>query len=270
MPNSGAQPLTIDVDVRTRVSGLLQAPLRPSACFVFAHGAGAGMAHPFMAAAAVRPHRREEDQQRYSTTLNLLMLVVWWAFLYAFIIFPDEYVVIHSSSYERNYNVLYFVENLLVLGAFGALTASTKGDWKKIYWHLLMANGLYATGSVAMNSAILRDSYYSGSFYDLPFAASVCWMISAGTESSAPARKGKHPTAALDGAHAAACDVRHSLAASSRLLGVVCGRSAHCRSPVQAHVSAFVHAGAGSVYLSAAIPARPGTGTSGGKIPRRS
>ena len=132
---------------------------------------------PFMAAAAVRPHRREEDQQRYSTTLNLLMLVVWWAFLYAFIIFPDEYVVIHSSSYERNYNMLYFVENLLVLGAFGALTASTKGDWKKIYWHLLMANGLYATGSVAMNSAILRDSYYSGSFYDLPFAASVCWMI---------------------------------------------------------------------------------------------
>src|SRR5262249_24626359 len=54
---------------------------------------------PFMAAAALRPHRLEEDQLRYSTTLNLLMLVVWWVFLYAFIIFPEEYVVLHSPLY---------------------------------------------------------------------------------------------------------------------------------------------------------------------------
>src|SRR5437762_3511417 len=65
MPNSGAQPLTIDVDVRTRVSGLLQAPLRPSACFVFAHGAGAGMAHPFMAAAAAGLAERGIASLRY-------------------------------------------------------------------------------------------------------------------------------------------------------------------------------------------------------------
>jgi predicted alpha/beta-hydrolase family hydrolase len=36
----------------TRVSALLQSPSRPLACYVFAHGAGAGMAHPFMSAAA--------------------------------------------------------------------------------------------------------------------------------------------------------------------------------------------------------------------------
>lgn len=132
---------------------------------------------PFMAAAAVRPHRREEDQQRYSTTLNLLMLVVWWVFLYAFIIFPDEYVVVHSPIYESNYNALYFVENMLVLGAFGALTATTSGAWKKIYGQLLMANALYATGSVVMNSAILKENYYSGSFYDVPFAGSICWTL---------------------------------------------------------------------------------------------
>jgi predicted alpha/beta-hydrolase family hydrolase len=34
------------------VSTLLIAPPRPSACYVFAHGAGAGMTHPFMAAFA--------------------------------------------------------------------------------------------------------------------------------------------------------------------------------------------------------------------------
>jgi uncharacterized protein len=36
----------------TRVSALLLTPPRASACFVFAHGAGAGMAHPFMSAVA--------------------------------------------------------------------------------------------------------------------------------------------------------------------------------------------------------------------------
>jgi predicted alpha/beta-hydrolase family hydrolase len=52
MPESKAQPITIAVDAHTRVSALLLAPPHSTACFVFAHGAGAGMAHPFMAAAA--------------------------------------------------------------------------------------------------------------------------------------------------------------------------------------------------------------------------
>jgi predicted alpha/beta-hydrolase family hydrolase len=46
-----SQPVAITVDDE-RVSGLLQAPPDARACYVFAHGAGAGMAHPFMAAAA--------------------------------------------------------------------------------------------------------------------------------------------------------------------------------------------------------------------------
>jgi predicted alpha/beta-hydrolase family hydrolase len=45
------KPITIS-DGTIRVSGLLQAPPRARACYVLAHGAGAGMAHPFMAAVA--------------------------------------------------------------------------------------------------------------------------------------------------------------------------------------------------------------------------
>src|SRR5438874_8022819 len=47
-----AQPMTIAVGDAHRVSGLLQAPAEARACYVMAHGAGAGMAHPFMAAIA--------------------------------------------------------------------------------------------------------------------------------------------------------------------------------------------------------------------------
>jgi predicted alpha/beta-hydrolase family hydrolase len=47
-----ARPVGIDVDAGRRVSGLLQMPPDARCCYVLAHGAGAGMAHPFMAAVA--------------------------------------------------------------------------------------------------------------------------------------------------------------------------------------------------------------------------
>ncbi len=47
-PAGAAQPMTIVVDDANRVSGLLQVPPRALACYVMAHGAGAGMTHPFM------------------------------------------------------------------------------------------------------------------------------------------------------------------------------------------------------------------------------
>jgi uncharacterized protein len=50
--NGSAEPLTIAVDDAVRVSGLLQNPPGARACYVLAHGAGAGMAHPFMRAVA--------------------------------------------------------------------------------------------------------------------------------------------------------------------------------------------------------------------------
>jgi len=52
MVSPGPEPVSIGVDDSRRVSGLLIAPAGARACLVLAHGAGAGMAHPFMAAVA--------------------------------------------------------------------------------------------------------------------------------------------------------------------------------------------------------------------------
>ena len=46
---ASAEPLTFELENAQRVSGLLIVPPGARACYVFAHGAGAGMAHPFMA-----------------------------------------------------------------------------------------------------------------------------------------------------------------------------------------------------------------------------
>ena len=131
---------------------------------------------PFMAAVALRPHLLEE-KKLYFSTLNFLMLLVWWVFLYAFVVFPDEYVVLNVSLYSPHYDVLYLVENIAFLAVLGVLAWNARGAWKKIYWNLFVASGLYAVSSVALNSAIARGTYYTGSLYDIPFVASVCWMI---------------------------------------------------------------------------------------------
>ena len=47
-----ARALSIEVGHHGSVSALLTVPSKADACFVFAHGAGAGMAHPFMAEVA--------------------------------------------------------------------------------------------------------------------------------------------------------------------------------------------------------------------------
>jgi predicted alpha/beta-hydrolase family hydrolase len=52
MTSLSSTSVTIEVDATNRVSGLLQVPPAAHACYVLAHGAGAGMSHPFLAAMA--------------------------------------------------------------------------------------------------------------------------------------------------------------------------------------------------------------------------
>lgn len=60
-----AERMTIAVDGATRVSALLIAPKGAHACYVLAHGAGAGMTHPFMEAVANELAERSIATLRY-------------------------------------------------------------------------------------------------------------------------------------------------------------------------------------------------------------
>jgi hypothetical protein len=57
--SSITKAIKITVSDALRVSGLLQNPPDARACYVLAHGAGAGMDHPFMAAVAAELARRQ-------------------------------------------------------------------------------------------------------------------------------------------------------------------------------------------------------------------
>jgi hypothetical protein len=65
MSGADAAPVTFAVDGTHRVSGLLLAPAGARACYVLAHGAGAGMTHPFMASVAAELAARHIATLRY-------------------------------------------------------------------------------------------------------------------------------------------------------------------------------------------------------------
>jgi len=60
-----AARVTIEVEKAQTVSGLLLVPEHPFACYVLAHGAGAGMTHPFMNAVAEGLNQRGIATLRY-------------------------------------------------------------------------------------------------------------------------------------------------------------------------------------------------------------
>src|SRR6476469_209410 len=63
--SSEPQTISIAVSDADRVSGILQAPQHARACYVLAHGAGAGMAHPFIASIAMGLFERGIATLRY-------------------------------------------------------------------------------------------------------------------------------------------------------------------------------------------------------------
>jgi predicted alpha/beta-hydrolase family hydrolase len=65
MSEPAAEKLVIDVAETRSVSAMLNVPPRAGACFVFAHGAGAGMTHPFMEGVAKGLATRNVATLRY-------------------------------------------------------------------------------------------------------------------------------------------------------------------------------------------------------------
>src|SRR3954454_9329307 len=65
MATTDAEPVVLAVDDATCVSALLVVPAQARACYVLAHGAGAGMSHPFMAAVARKLAERGIATLRY-------------------------------------------------------------------------------------------------------------------------------------------------------------------------------------------------------------
>jgi signal transduction histidine kinase len=134
---------------------------------------------PMIAAVALRPHRDEGEQKFRAGTLDFLLLLVWWVFLYAFIVFPSQYISLDLGAYDRNYSTLYLVESAVLVVVMGIAARGAPAGWKMLYLNLMAASALYATFSEAVNIAASRGQYYTGSLYDVPLIGTMAWMAAA-------------------------------------------------------------------------------------------
>jgi hypothetical protein len=128
---------------------------------------------PIMAALAIRPDIDRTPQPAHVGPLDFSLLVVWWLYLYLFVVVPWQYVSVDELAYGTSFNILYFVEHLVLLIAAVAAWRRSQGLWRAIYRQFFFASLLYALISITASVAIDFGAYYTGSFYDLPWMASV-------------------------------------------------------------------------------------------------
>ncbi len=137
---------------------------------------------PLIAAATLQPHATfaEGDHRLRQGYFDFAMLLVWWVFLYGYVVGPWQVVDPNPLEFGGRYNVLYLIENLVVILAFGALWWRTQRSWRQVYRNLFVAYTVYSLASLGINIAIDQQLYYTGGIFDIPLVAALLLQAYAG------------------------------------------------------------------------------------------
>src|SRR4030081_3970113 len=106
-----------------------------------------------MAAVAIQPHVRQHDRLLRAGTLDFFLLLTWWLYLYLFIVIPWQYVYFIESVYGRSFDVLYAVEQMVLILALVLVWRKSADPWRGIYAQFLGAALLYGIGSTLARAA---------------------------------------------------------------------------------------------------------------------
>src|SRR5258708_7124061 len=135
---------------------------------------------PIMAAVAVQPHMRHDDRALRLGMLDFLLLLTWWLFLYLFVVIPWQYVHPVESLYGHSFDILYLVEQVVLIVGLILVWRWSRGEWRRVYAHLFGAVLLYSIASFSASEAIDSHIYYTGSLFDVPLVAAMVWFVRIG------------------------------------------------------------------------------------------
>lgn len=141
---------------------------------------------PIMAAVSIRPQKADDSESMAASTLNVLMLLAWWVIVYAFAVFPDEYLMPNLAAYNLRWDFLYLIEGLILIGVSGWSFFSSSGPWRQLYKGIFVASVTYALASEAINITIIRGTYRTGGMPDVVLLAALLgflWVALAGQQS---------------------------------------------------------------------------------------
>jgi len=127
---------------------------------------------PILAGLLLRPHLAPSERGVRLGILDFLLLMVWWVYLYVMFVICWQYVTPTVGFYNANYDSLYLAETLVLSTVIAVMWSRAAGRWKRFYAWLFWAMAFNGAAFFFVNHALEQPSYYLGSWYDLPYAAS--------------------------------------------------------------------------------------------------
>jgi len=128
---------------------------------------------PILAGLILRPHVEHTKRSPTLGFVDFSLLLLWWLYLYLYFVIPWQYVAPDEALYGLNYNHLVVTENVVTMLVLGALCYQSSGRWRHFYGYFLGAQVISAASDYLANRAIDNHLYYTGSWYELPYSASL-------------------------------------------------------------------------------------------------
>lgn len=132
---------------------------------------------PVLGALALNPHSPPNSQRLRFRRLDFILLASWWLCLFVYFAVPWQYVVRDMVIYNRVVYLLLLVEHCAVILLCAFCARGSNPAWRNFYRHFFVAFILFAAGNFISSIALERQVYYTGSLFDLPWSASLVWII---------------------------------------------------------------------------------------------
>jgi diguanylate cyclase (GGDEF)-like protein len=127
---------------------------------------------PMLAGLLLRPHRQPSQRSARLGVLDFLLLMLWWLYLYVSFVVCWQYVSLNEDAYNRNFDLLSAAGTVLLAFVLALFCLQTSGPWKKFYAFFCCAVVFNGIAFYLLNRAIEVNTYFTGSWYDIPYAIS--------------------------------------------------------------------------------------------------
>ena len=134
-------------------------------------------ATPIFAALLLRTEPQRWKGRQQTGFVDFALLLVWWLYLYLYFVAPWQFVEIDESRYNLYYNYLDALGDVVILVLAIYLFRRASSGWRRFYGTFFASQLLLSGSSYLTNSAIARDAYFTGSWYDTPFSTALGLFI---------------------------------------------------------------------------------------------
>jgi len=153
--------ITFDVILQKKLPAMY-----PADALLFLAGA------PMLAGLLLRPHSEPSARGARLGALDFFLLLLWWLYLYVSLVVCWQYVSPNLDLYNRNFDVLSGAQTVLFAGVAIFFWIESAGRWKVFYAAFGAAVVFNGVWFYILNRAIENDTYFTGSWYDIPYSAS--------------------------------------------------------------------------------------------------